>query len=277
VLITAGFYDFLRSSTEVPPVSMNYESAKTYLSPEMVLMFRLLMETEDNFTAEEAQYLDWSTIDLLLSKDYEIYNIDHDMATRPGGPERKMPYMARGGFGIYFSQIVFREPVGQHQAIVVEVLKNYKIKMVKILCQIMNSKDVLLLNPFTDQRFEYSIPNADVVAKSMIDYMAHKDILQGRRISAIHDKETLLSDARDGITAMQVLNGRQALLNKSRYSSVELLDQATSDIQNLSLASTGLAGAVAQARASRNAAAAMSKLPLVLNAYANNSLVWGIF
>jgi hypothetical protein len=90
---------------------MSSSGAKVYISPEMLKAWDKITANDENYTPQEAEYLDDTTEDKLLTYQYRVYHLDHNMTTRPGGPRATMPYLTRGGFCQLFVFLVLQIPV----------------------------------------------------------------------------------------------------------------------------------------------------------------------
>jgi hypothetical protein len=101
----------LRATTQAPPNPLNPSGAKSYLSPEMFVQFKGMMAIEDTYSTQEAACLDVTTIDKLVTLEYDLFKCPHDMATRKGGPASCMPYLTRTGLMHYFFFAAVRNPV----------------------------------------------------------------------------------------------------------------------------------------------------------------------
>ncbi|KAF2668111.1 hypothetical protein BT63DRAFT_426933 [Microthyrium microscopicum] len=138
--------DYIHATADVPVNQMTSKGAKVYLNPEMVDAFDILFNCTQELTAQESEYLDIHTRDKIRRLEYELCNLQHDMATREGGPERNMPYLTRGKFALYICIYLMRDPLGSREK----------------LNQLMASPDHLILDPYTDEPFKFPLPLASL-------------------------------------------------------------------------------------------------------------------
>ncbi len=109
--LSTALTDFLRATCEIPLITMTTRGAKTYINPEMKAAWEKLIENEESFTAQEAEYLDIHTMDKLTKLEYDLWNCPHDMATRSKDKGQTMPYLTRAEFGRLLRIFMMLDPV----------------------------------------------------------------------------------------------------------------------------------------------------------------------
>jgi hypothetical protein len=77
----------------------------------MVISWNVLFGNTDTNSALESEYLNPDTYDKLLTLDYRMWGLSHEMTTRTGGLPGNMPYLTPMGFAKYLIASIAQDPV----------------------------------------------------------------------------------------------------------------------------------------------------------------------